>query len=131
MGELKNHHIFNDFLSFESIHSFGSQFTLKCRYLPSLTRSNCEFSENPEEVLGTAKKLAQKLQQNSNMALAPDSATAAILNKWLDTHIPVNMIHHYPVDDEKKIYILLLLYIMIRFRNMEFNMKWIFVQHLI
>lgn len=37
-----------------------------------------------------AKKLSILLQQNGNMAYQPDPFTANILNKWLETHLPVS-----------------------------------------
>lgn len=40
-----------------------------------------------------AKKLSILLQQNGNMAYQPDPFTANILNKWLETHLPVSFTH--------------------------------------
>lgn len=43
-----------------------------------------------QQVFATAKKLSTILQQNDNMALSPDPATAGVLNTWLETHLPVS-----------------------------------------
>lgn len=42
-----------------------------------------------------AKELSLQLQQNSNMASIPDPTTAAVINKWLETHIPVSYTYMY------------------------------------
>lgn len=45
---------------------------------------------SPSNVLSSAQTLALLLQQTGNMTPSPDSNTAAVISKWLDTHLPVS-----------------------------------------
>lgn len=45
---------------------------------------------SPANVLSSAQTLALLLQQTGNMTPSPDSNTAAVISKWLDTHLPVS-----------------------------------------
>lgn len=45
---------------------------------------------SPSNVLSSAQTLALLLQQTGNMTPSPDSNTAGVISKWLDTHLPVS-----------------------------------------
>lgn len=44
-------------------------------------------------VLAAAQTLSMVLQQSGSMAPSPDPITAGVINTWLETHLPVSLLH--------------------------------------